>query len=293
MARVTNNTSGATSTAEAYRAIIVSIEESIAACGLVRTADTGQINPATVTIPTTVNTDVGYSVWRFSDALQSVAPIFIKLMYRRGSNGQSLGAKWTIGTATDGSGNFVGASMESSALSGISQTAATPTYDNYYTHSSGFFGIAHFVGIATGNTSPFTVFVQRTVDNNGAPTAEGVVMTVSGTAATSTGSCYRMTFTSPPSQRSYNSSYSTTIPGDLLDSRINLDPQVFLCWTSLPKVKPLIATAGYLVGEITEKAQFSIALVGVTPRNYIALGPSAGRILNNAAGSNYAMLWED
>jgi hypothetical protein len=99
-----NNVSNAT-----FRAWGSGISAALAAAGLVNTADTGQINWATVVLPG-AGAAAGYEIWRFSDALQASAPVFIKLEY--GSSGlingtHSAPQMWiTVGTATDGAGTI-------------------------------------------------------------------------------------------------------------------------------------------------------------------------------------------
>src|SRR5512138_2499573 len=52
----------------------------LAGVGLVQTSDTGQINWGSVSRPSEDNYG-GYEVWRFDDALQGTAPVFIKIEY--------------------------------------------------------------------------------------------------------------------------------------------------------------------------------------------------------------------
>ena len=55
------------------------IHDQIANCGLVQTADTGQIDWAAVVKPN--GGFAGYEIWRFNDALQATAPAFFKIKY--------------------------------------------------------------------------------------------------------------------------------------------------------------------------------------------------------------------
>lgn len=109
-----------------FRAYGAALAAMFAAVGLVKTSDTGQINWSTATYPGTTNTDTGYEIYRFDDALQATRPIFLKVRYGRGmvSPGFRMGIDW--GYSTDGAGNltpnsswtFVGAQTgpESSAV---------------------------------------------------------------------------------------------------------------------------------------------------------------------------------
>ena len=85
------------------------LSNAIQAVGLVRTADTGQINWSTVTRPLADSAMQGYEIFRFNDTLQSTAPIFLKIEYGSGDYGASCPSfKTTIGKGTDGAGNITG-----------------------------------------------------------------------------------------------------------------------------------------------------------------------------------------
>lgn len=85
------------------------LSDAIQAVGLVKTADTGQINWLTVSAPTT-NQIRGYEIFRFNDALQATSPIFIKISYGSGIYGvgptNCPHIKTEVGKGSDGSGNL-------------------------------------------------------------------------------------------------------------------------------------------------------------------------------------------
>lgn len=60
----------------AFRTWGLAYNAKLAAAGLVQTADTGQIDWATVLAATAINTVQGYEIWRFDDALQATVPVF-------------------------------------------------------------------------------------------------------------------------------------------------------------------------------------------------------------------------
>jgi hypothetical protein len=96
-----------------FQAWVAGIHAQLSAVGLVNTADTGQINPATVLAPGAWNTIQGYEIWRFNDALQSTAPVFLKIEYGSQSNFSSSGQfapglAFTVGTGTNGAGTLTG-----------------------------------------------------------------------------------------------------------------------------------------------------------------------------------------
>lgn len=75
--------------------------------GWVQTADTGQINFATATRPTLVNEKRGYALYAMNDSLQATKPIILKLAFGSGAAANTPGVWFSIGTATDGAGNFI------------------------------------------------------------------------------------------------------------------------------------------------------------------------------------------
>lgn len=94
-------------TNDTFRASGLAISNALAACGLVKLSDTGTINWATVTMPTTSYTIAGWEMWRFTDSLQATSPVFLKIGY--GKYGFStLYLDIRVGSATDGELNLSG-----------------------------------------------------------------------------------------------------------------------------------------------------------------------------------------
>lgn len=89
-----------------FRAWVAAVIAQLNAIGLVQTADTGQIDTATVTRPGGTNTQAGYAVFRFDDALQSSKPVFLRFGFGTGSSVNNPSLWLTLGTATDGAGNL-------------------------------------------------------------------------------------------------------------------------------------------------------------------------------------------
>lgn len=296
MARKTTFSPCRTDTDAGWRALIQEYEDQLAACGLVRTSDTGQIDPATAI--RTANSIAGYSMWRFSDALQGTAPVFIKVEYGTTTSVGYPRAIYSVGTGTNGSGALVGLSITTGSVGGNYLANVAGNFDSYWTHSSGFFGCIHKVLSAqsASTVSPFSVVVQRTVDNSGLPTAEGVILIAGPSGSNRTAQCsvYRLTFTSPVNAISYAGNLLSQIVGGISDSRVGLDPQVFLQWTALPKVRPLVGSATYINSEISQKTVFTTTLVGTAPRSYLAAGSEFGQVAVSAANSSaMAILWEE
>ena len=77
--------------------------------GWIQTGDTGQINFTTAARPGAANTKVGYAVYRMDDSLQSTKPVYLKLAFGSGAAQNTPGVWFSLGSKTDGAGNFVDA----------------------------------------------------------------------------------------------------------------------------------------------------------------------------------------
>lgn len=77
--------------------------------GLVRTSDTGQIDPATITKPAVTGTMVGYATFRFDDPMQATRPIFLRIDFGSGTtSGTAPAMRITLAKGTDGAGGLTG-----------------------------------------------------------------------------------------------------------------------------------------------------------------------------------------
>lgn len=107
------------------------VSAQLAACGLVQTADTGQINWATVTKPAAGATPAGYEIWRFNDALQATKPVFIKVEYGTGGAATFCAMWLTVGTGTNGAGTLSGQLFARVQVAGGTQPAAGVTVASF------------------------------------------------------------------------------------------------------------------------------------------------------------------
>lgn len=279
------------------RAWLGECEQMLEDCGLVRTSDTGQIDPSLATWPGSNNTDIGFSVWQFDDDLQGVAPIFLKCTYWRGSSSVSVSFSIEVGTGSDGSGNLTGltASITTSAGNG----PGSGDYYSYACHLDGFAGLAFKVN--GGNTSLYTrghpaFIIERFHDNAGAPTSAGAVLIGnSGSIANaSNDAAVRILDFLNSTVRSFDGNMAF-VPSGITDSRVGLAPQIFHHWVMLPKMTPLIGSAACVRGEVAVDQQFELALVGSTPRNYVCIGQTLGSSIegNTSINGDICMLFED
>jgi hypothetical protein len=138
------------------------VSDAIAATGLVKSADTGQIDWTTVARPA-ANGVAGYEIWKFTDAMQATLPVFIKLEYGVGAAADRPQVAVTVGTGTNGAGAINGqANTRNQLLSANSKANG----DKLATYIS---GNGRGLAVCTNldpTTSGFSqgVIVGRTVD---------------------------------------------------------------------------------------------------------------------------------
>lgn len=118
-----------------FRTWGLGLSTAIQAVGLVKTADTGQIDFVTVLKPTVSATMQGYEIFRFNDALQVTTPIFIKVEYGCGTFAATPALKITVGKDSNGTGTLTGIIHTQSSI----QPAASSsnTYDSYVSSGDG------------------------------------------------------------------------------------------------------------------------------------------------------------
>ena len=158
-----------------FQTWVQGLHAQFAAVGLVQTSDTGQINPATATTPTS-GTTAGYEIWRFNDALQSTAPLFIKVEYG-GNQAQittGVGMFVTVGTATNGAGTLTGTVGTRRNLypSGSASTTVGAVFPSYCCSDGS--GLALVTNLNTLNTN-FTLMwiIDRARDGSGTAQGDG------------------------------------------------------------------------------------------------------------------------
>lgn len=158
----------ATITDAEWRIFGAFLADVLEAGGVTRTADTGQINWATVAFPGTNSTSAGYEIRQFTDAMQATAPVFIKIDYRRGAAGSKTEILFTIGTGSNGSGTITGIKFTSNPCL---MTSTSATYKGFVSAQSNRFAFAF-----ENSNSGGLVGVERTVNVSKAVTDAGVLI---------------------------------------------------------------------------------------------------------------------
>lgn len=154
-----------------FRAWGGGLSTALAAVGMVKTSDTGQINWTTVTAPLASNTQQGYEIWRFNDSLQATAPIFLRIGYGSGSAAATPSLWMTIGKASDGAGTITG--VIQTVLQGHCGVNNASVFTSYASCSDGVLAFSLAPAIPTMNNSVWVV--ERSRDNTGTATSTGVM----------------------------------------------------------------------------------------------------------------------
>jgi hypothetical protein len=283
-----------TSDAE-FRAWGLELHNALVAAGLVNTSDTGQIDFATV-VRAAGNTAAGYKIYRFNDALQATAPIFLKLEFGSSSSNTAPNMWLTVGTGTNGAGTINGTvtPRRTTARSSLPGSAVT----NYPTHlcvAPGYAGLAWKRG-GTANQGQGGFHVCRSCDGGGNPTAEGVIVYTCAASAQPF-DAYTLWFASSTARDTANTGYCMVggYLGADTSTAAGLDVQAYKHYAGWPRMRcnPYLLAA--YITDIPVDTVFTETPVGSTPRTYRAVGTAfgyaggAGAISVNLQG---CMLWE-
>lgn len=159
-----------------FRAWGSTLSAALATVGMVKTADTGQIDWATVVKPSGSNAFMGYEVWRFNDALQSTAPIFLKVEFGSGGVATRPAIKFTSGKSSNGAG-VIGGAFGAAVQMSANGNSATP-YNCYVASRDGSL-LALSMWPASG--FPVHFFIERSRDASGVATGWAVDLSSAAT----------------------------------------------------------------------------------------------------------------
>lgn len=262
--------------------------------GLVQTSDTGQLAyPVTAARPSAGNS-AGYWIFRFSDTLQSSAPIFLKV--EPGSAATTAARLLiSVGTGTDGAGNLTGVVSASASILGGATASSGANRTSRMCFVEGFFGVQWKVAAGTAGGGGF--FLQRTCNGSGVPTAAGAYVLWQGsgssTAAATQVSGFDFSAGYVISETTPGGTRSTVVPcGMLLSTTSSGDLQAFQMFGANRKVFPCFATCAVLTAEGIDGTTLSVAMVGSTARTYITGGNVVCGNPDGAGVCYIAMLWE-
>lgn len=277
-----------------FRAWGSELSAKLQAAGLVKTTDTGQIDWATVARPTT-NTAAGYEMYRFNDALQATAPVFIKIEYGTGGSATTPITWIDAGTGTDGAGTLTGLGLTRATLnqSGIPVGGGSTPYNTQISHKNGFLGVSFKNGASADSSGAAhsAFFIGRSCDPvTGAENGNGLYIA----RTSSTPNQFHWQFVD-----FVNATVTTAgatgclVAGNVTGSLVSGSPQLYRNFGGFPRMIPLLHIVTVISAEIPAGSVFSEAIVGTTPRTYLSLGSYIkGASANGNVAHGLAMLWE-
>ncbi len=279
-----------------FRSWGLAFHNSLIAVGITNTADSGQIDFATVTIPG-AGTSAGYKIYRFNDALQASAPIFFRIDYGIDASGAAVPQMWVqVGIATDGAGTLT--TLFSDVLrpmckGGAIDSLVTP-YITYMCYNTTLGALT--VGWKLGSnglhaTGRGFLAIGRSSDSSGAPTNTGATIYTFGQSTLADAQSLR--FASVAGAFTRHNNYCVVV-GDVIGTVTAGAVQASICWAHYPRVEPINWLAGVVTDEFPRGVEFEATLVGAVPRTYVALGEASPPPSNgvNISHFSFAMLYE-
>lgn len=277
-----------------FRAWGSELSGKLSVAGLVQTSDTGQINWTTVSRPGT-NTAGGYEIWKFNDSLAATAPIYLKIEYGTGANAAYPQIWLTVGTGSNGSGTLTGATTSRNTVT-YSGVVTSGNWASYLCVAAGFVGLCWKSGAAAGTVGYAFFVIARTNDASGSATSTGFI--VYWGAASSSSACQSQSVRAATTATAYSATtLNSIVPGQVTDSLVGTDLQVYAHFGISPQVWTLATLATVLLSEVPPGATVSVAMVGSTARTLLSIG-AGYRPLAIGTGPGiistygFAMLWE-
>ncbi|RYG14072.1 MAG: hypothetical protein EON92_03485 [Burkholderiales bacterium] len=282
-ASVFEHTSDAT-----FRAWGSELGTNLAAAGLVKTADTGQINWLTATRPASAGTAGGYEIWRFADS-----SLYLKIEY--GTGGSALFPQmWlTVGTGSNGAGTLTGPqSTRGTVLNGTQPTSYAIAYSTYICRTADALAVCFKMGSQSAVYPAGAFIVGKSVDAAGASDGAGYAVWRYGASTVHTLQSVRI---SGAAFVGNAADLFTSIPGAPTNSLNGGNIQVYPMWMNLPEMRVFAFGVAYLVSEIAKlNTAPGVAMIGSVNHTYLALGQIASSSFGGYTPSTYslAMIWE-
>lgn len=251
----------------AFRAWGLELSAELTAVGLPKSADTGQINWATVSRPGSAYSFAGYEIRYLNDSLHATKPCYIKFEFGNNYTTAVPAVKITCGSGTNGAGTITGVMFTALVVSTDNLlTDVVTARATYICTKDGYFGISFKQKAMLSNTGMFFFAVERSIDASGTPNDAAFYFyysTASGNIV------YRKTYIG--SEVSDVQSV-VLIPGGATSSAVGADVQAFVHYGFQPTVRQVPDLLSYFPSEIGAETTFTATPIGVTARTYLALG---------------------
>jgi hypothetical protein len=168
------------STDALFRAWATVFSAGLDAIGMTKTADTGQINLATVLAPTAISTFTGYEIRSFTDGNANAVSFKIEYGSAAGlTNTPSI--RIQFGGGSNGTGTLTGSTSTLSVLS-LASNSAVLTHQLWVSGTASWFTL----GVMAVNSTVASIGISaaRSKDSTGADTATAINICMAGTVGT-------------------------------------------------------------------------------------------------------------
>lgn len=269
------------------RVTVRNILDALVAVGLVQTADTGQVVPETLTKPAS-GQSAGYHIFRFNDAKQATAPVFIKVEYIVGGAGDFIALRIQVGTGTNGAGTLTGQLSTQTLLNvtGIGNLSGA--------HNSDFSGdgsrIAFVLFRNHGNSGCYWVCIERGKTADGADNDD--IYFFCGVTYSTTSNQFSQCIPRTGAIPAQDARILTLMPIAQPTGLRGADLHVYPIYTHLQKILPPPTGAMlYFNPDLLQDTQITPSVYGVT-RTYKAVGGNLHTVANGVATSRILIRWE-
>lgn len=275
-----------------FRAWGQDVSAKLAAVGLIKTTDTGQINWATATRPIAgLPAYAGYEIWRYPDS-----SVFMRWEFGSAVNSTCPSIRISVGTGSNGAGTLTGPVSTPTAInvSVVGLNAPGADRQSLMCYVDGYFSFFGYINsVLSGTlTTLFFFAIAPTVNANGARTNEGLTL-------------YHMNGAAPAAVQTINLNTATVgatvtnglytlIPFGIASSISGSNTQAFIHWTVLPPVavRPVMHVSTVISSEFPLNTVFQTTLIGGVPRSYIALDTTVHGAATGTTAYKLVMLWE-
>jgi hypothetical protein len=265
-----------------FRANIQAVHDFLSNVGLVQTGDTGQVNPATVTVAS----GGGFEIWRFADTAEGTAPVYVLLNY--GIQSGNFKIIMSVGVGSTGSGALTNPASSPTTTT-IPAAAAGGT-----AYACGSMSEGRLIIVWPNHSNGALLHIERLRDSSGAPSAEGTWWYNGNSYWGGGGGAMKPA----GSADAFSAVSDFTLPilgarevgtwGDGTDIGVAvLTPFLFK-----PR-RPLLSLVAYRSADIADLTEFALSRYG-TSRNYKAMGNGPTNIYaqSGSGAARPAILWE-
>ncbi len=234
--------------------------------------------------PVNANTSAGYEFYKMTGALSVTAPIILRIEYGTGGAATYPSLWLTVGTATDGAGNFSGVTVSERRQLSCNGNALTP-------QRCAISGDVNRIAMALFyNSSTYMFFaLERTRDAAGAETSEGAV--IIGVSAVQRFQMYVSAVGAPPTTETDLGCIAPTVGTGARGNTIGL----YGIKPFAPDEKPqMITSMAYFTTDLTQEVPIlGVKLFGQAgDRTIFPIGNNITTIARGNASTRLALLWE-